>query len=107
LEPRLKAGLLVQALVRRCGVELLPAYVARKGDAESGAVLVKRISPGWRCTVFQVVFAENGERAWIAATGEEPVAEAVADAFITRQARIDEDLWTVEVEAPETWVPGI
>jgi hypothetical protein len=105
VEPRLKAGLLVQALVRRCGVELLPAYVARKGDAESGAVLIKRVSPGWRCTVFQTVFGENGERRWIAASGETPVAEAEADAFVARQTGFDCDLWVVEVEAPETWTP--
>ncbi len=106
MEPRLKAGLLVQALVRRCGVELLPAYVSRKGDADSGAVLVKRVSPGWHCTVFQIVFADDGARVWVAATGDEPKPEAEADAFIDRQARIDDDLWVVEVEAPETWTPA-
>jgi hypothetical protein len=106
VEPRLKAGLLVQALIRRCGVEMLPAYVTRRGDPDSGAVLVKRVAPGLACTVFQTVFATDGARTWIAATGDTPVAEADADAFISRQIGYDEDLWVVEIEAPKTWVPG-
>jgi len=104
MEPRLKAKLLVQALVRRCGAENRAAYVVRRGDADSGAVLVKRVSTEG-CTVFQTVFAEDGTRRWVAAAGETPQAEAEADAFLARQTRIDEDAWVVEVEAPADWMP--
>lgn len=104
MEPRLKAKLLVQALVRRCGVENRAAYVVRRGDADSGAVLVKRVSAEG-CTVFQTIFSEDGARRWIAATGDAPGAEADADAFLARQTRIDEDAWVVEVEAPPDWTP--
>ena len=106
MEPRLKAGLLVQALVRRCGVENLSAYVTRKGDPDSGAVLVKRVAPGFLCTVFQTVFGDDGQRQWIAGSGVAPLPEAEADAFIARQTRYDEDIWVIEIEAPETWFPG-
>jgi len=104
LAPRLKAKLLVQALVRRCGAENRAAYVVRRGDADSGAVLVKRVSADG-CTVFQTVFSEDGDRRWIAAAGDTPQAEAEADAFVARQARFDDDLWVVEVEAPADWRP--
>ncbi len=102
---RLKAKLLVQALVRQCGVNMLPAYVVRRGDADAGAVLVKRVSSRLSCVVFQTAYGDDGKRQWIQATGDVPVMEADADSFIERQIRYDEDLWVVEVEAPENWTP--
>ncbi|MGE4528770.1 MAG: DUF1491 family protein [Rhodospirillaceae bacterium] len=104
MEPRLKAKLLVQALVRRCGAENRAAYVVRRGDADSGAVLVKRTSVEG-CTVFQTVFSDDGSRRFLAVTGDAPGPEAEADAFLARQTRIDEDAWVVEVEAPSGWTP--
>lgn len=103
--PRLKAGMLVRALIRQCTVANRAAYVIRKGDETSGAVLVKHVGPGFLCTVFQTVFADDGERRWLPMSGDAAVAEAEADAFIDRQIRYDEDLWVVEVEAPAGWTP--
>jgi len=103
--PRLKAGLLVRALIRQCMSVNQAAYVTRKGDDTSGAVLIKRVSPGFLCVVFQSVFVDDGQRKWMPMTGPEPVAEAEADAFVARQTRYDEDLWVVEVEAPDYWTP--
>ncbi|SBW07995.1 conserved hypothetical protein [uncultured Alphaproteobacteria bacterium] len=105
LEPRLKAELLVQALLRHAQAAARAAYVTRRGDAQSGAVLVKHVGPGFRCTVFQTAFADDGARRWLPMTGDLPVAEAEADAFVARQCRYDEDLWVVEIEAPEGWSP--
>lgn len=104
-EPRLKAELLVQALLRQAQAATRAGYVTRRGDAQSGAVLVKHVGPGFRCTVFQTVFADDGRRRWLPMTGDAPVAEAEADAFVSRQCRYDEDLWVVEIEAPEGWTP--
>lgn len=105
LEPRLRAELLVKALLRQCVAGGHAAYVLRRGDADSGAVLIKRVSPDHLCVVFQTVFADDGRRQWTATTGDAPQQEAEADAFIARQADYDEDLWVVEVEAPRTWMP--
>jgi len=78
--------------------------VVRRGDADSGAVLVVALAPGGTATVFQVVFDGEGARLWQAVRAG--VAAAEADAFAARQAEIDEDLWIVEVEAPEGWTPA-
>ncbi len=104
---RLKAKVMVQALLRQCGVDLLSAYVIRRGDEGAGAVLIKRVSSRSSCVVFQTVYGDSGRRQWIQATGDVPVMEADADAFIERQVRYDEDVWVVEVEASESWVPPL
>jgi hypothetical protein len=71
--------------------------VIRKGDARGGAVLVKVADR--RAGVFRL-YAEtvrgDGARLWI-----EPVAsveEADLDAYASRAARIDPDIWVVEID---------
>ncbi len=97
---QLSSDIWVYALIRRVELGGSFATVVRKGDARGGAVLVKTIN------------RRNGEvRLWAEATGPEgnpvwmrPVIsenEADLDAYIARAARIDPDIWVVEVEDAE------
>jgi len=97
-EARLKTRLVVQAAVRLCGVRAIPVAVTRRGDEDAGTILVKLNQLDLGCTVLVEARAPDGSRAWLRATGETPVAEEAADAYIARQARRDPDLWVVEIE---------
>ena len=85
------------ALIRRAELGGAFATVARKGDARAGAMLVKLFNPRTReTTLYAEATRGDGERVWM-----QPVAshaEADIDAYITRAARIDPDLWVVEIE---------
>ena len=90
----------VAALVRR--VELAGGFatVARKGDARSGAVLVKTFDPRSReARLYGQAFARDGETVWMRPLNS--VTEADVDAYAERAARIDPDLWVVEIEAAD------
>jgi hypothetical protein len=98
VEPRLKTGLWIRALIRRCDLAAVAVAVAARGDTDSGAVLLKFRDRQAGCSVLAQARGRQGELVWMRATGPEPVAEAEADSYIARQRRRDPDIWVVEIE---------
>ncbi len=96
----LSADIWVAALIRRAELGGAFAAVARKGDARAGSVLVKAVNRGeGGARLYSEATRGDGERIWM-----QPVAstvEADLDAYIERTARIDPDLWVVEIEDRE------
>ena len=104
--PRLKAELWIQATIRRCITDNIPAVVVKRGDADAGSLLVKHNRFQEGCRVLVPVTSPTGGMAWMAGTGPNPVAEAEADAYIARQRGRDPDLWVLEIEDPRSrWCP--
>ncbi len=97
-EPRLRSKLLVQAGVRLCSERGVAATVARRGDPDAGAVYVKLNLFERGCAVLNRARTGEGRMAWLRATGDAPVAEAEADAWLEREAGRDPDIWVLEVE---------
>jgi hypothetical protein len=103
-EPRVKAGMWVQAALRLGNAHGRFGAVLRRGDADAGGVLVVlRGQAG--LSVLSQVRAANGELGWLRATGPESVDQATADAYVARQVRVDPDLWVVEFESPDLLPP--
>ncbi len=96
--PRLKAEIWVKALIRRCEVAGAQAMVVRRGDAAAGIVLVKVNRLDRTASVYSPARAGDGSLVWLPATGDGPVPEPDADAYIARQRKFDPDLWVVEIE---------
>jgi hypothetical protein len=98
MQPRLKSGLSVKALVRRCDLAAVAVAVVARGDPDAGAILIKLNSRDDGCSVLAQARGTSGELLWLRATGPAPVAECDADAYIDRQRRRDPDLWVIEIE---------
>lgn len=96
-EPRLKARLLVQAILRRYDQEAIPAYIRRKGDPDSGTVLLKiALGPQQALLLSQARDAE-GRAGWLR-QGAGAITEAEAEAAIEKAVKRDPDVYVIEVE---------
>lgn len=99
MSERLNTALWVQAHLWRCSAEGIPAYVVRKGEPESGMVVLKLALPGRRAKVFSQSRDLDGRLGWLAGLNGAEVDEHEADEYVARQIRRDPDLWVVEVES--------
>ena len=98
MQPRLKTGIWISALVRRCDLAAIPVAVLSRGDGDAGAILLKFNSGIGGCSVLTHARGRDGELLWMRATGPNLVDEATADAYIARQRGRDPDIWVVEIE---------
>jgi hypothetical protein len=93
----LSTDIWVGALIRRAEAGGAFAAVVRKGDARAGAVLVKVVNRmEGRAQLYAEATRMDGERVWMqpAPSDQEPDL----DAYITRAARVDPDIWVVEID---------
>lgn len=95
---RLKARIWVQAQIRLCDRDAIPAVVARKGDPDAGAILIKLNRGAEGCQVLTQTRSPDGQLAWLRGTGDQPIPEAEADAYVVRQVGRDPDIWVIEIE---------
>ena len=100
MQPRLKSGIFVRALVRRAEVAGAQAYVVRKGSEEAGAIFLKVSRLDGSCVVLNQARDGEGELVWARPLGE-ACDDARAGAYFERQIKFDPDLWILEIEDRE------
>ena len=93
----LSTDIWVAALIRRAEQGGAFAVVARKGDPRAGAVLVRVVDRrADTVRLYAEALRGDGERVWMQpALGR---TEEDLEAYVARAARIDPDLWVVEIE---------
>ncbi len=95
----LKTDFWASALIRRAQIGGAFAAVARKGDADAGAVLVKVATLDRKARLYAPARNGEGERIWLdlsaGALGDD---EAEVDAASRKRTEQDPDLWVIEVE---------
>jgi len=98
-DSRLPTGLWVEAEVRRLNGSLIPCYVVKRGNYDSGLVILK--SNGLKGAVR--LYAQERDfmtdtLVWRPVPEDAPMDEPVADTYITRAISRDPDVWVIEVE---------
>ena len=95
----LKTWIWAQALVRRAQIGGAFATVARRGDSDAGAVLVKVATTQGKARLFAPAQDGEGARIWLelsaGALGDD---ETAIDAYAAKRTKSDPDLWIIEIE---------
>jgi hypothetical protein len=102
---RLPTELWLTAGLRRCSAEGIPAAVVRRGEKQSGTVILKINQLESGCRILTQARDLDGELTWFAALDGALVEEAEADAYVERTAQRDPDVWVVEIEHRDGWHP--
>jgi len=97
-EPRLKARLLVQAILRRYDLEAIPVYVRRQGDPDAGAILLKIAVSRDRAMILSQARDAEGRAGWLRIGGTDPLSDQEAETAIEKAIRRDPDLHVIEIE---------
>lgn len=105
MNPRLATHVWVGAGIRLCSQRGIPAVVARRGDRDAGDVVIKQNMLENGCRVLVRVLSGTGERVFRSIGGDLPIGEGRADALIAKRISADPDLWVVEVESRDGWLP--
>ena len=99
---RLKSGIWVNAYLRRCAVEAVPAMVVRRGQADAGAIFIAVDRLDGTIQLYGPAPAgldeTDSERFWVPCFDGKAVSEEKSNAYIERQADFDPDLWVIAVE---------
>ncbi len=99
LMAELKTDFWASALIRRAQSAGAFAAVARKGDVDAGAVLVKVATLDGRARLYGPARNGEGERIWLdLSAGALGDAEADVDAHLRKRASNDPDIWVIEIE---------
>jgi len=94
----LRARFWVDALRWRAEGAGASVYVEKKGDPDSGSVLLKVLLPDRLAQLYAPMRNFQGERVWMQPLGDDPVPESDAGAYVTRRLDDDPDLWLVEID---------
>lgn len=95
----LKTEIWVSALLRRVAVSGSFAAIARKGDPDGGAVLVKVATMDGRARLYAPARAGEGDRIWLdLSAGSLGDNERDVDDYARKRAEGDPDIWVVEIE---------
>ena len=93
----LSTDIWVSGLIRRAELGGAFPVVVRKGDPRAGAVIVKVVNRSdGTARLYVEAVRSDGERVWMHPAASRQ--EDDLDQYIERSARVDPDLWVVEID---------
>ena len=104
-DDRLPTHIWIDAHLKRCSVEGIPAVVVNSGEKMGGTVLLKIYQAGVGCRLLSQMRDFDGNLSWYSAHDEQVIEERDADERIRKSIERDPDLWVIEIESRDGSVP--
>jgi hypothetical protein len=97
MDVRLPAALEVAGMVRRAETAGGFGMILRKGDPDSGTILVVGLDREGLGTLYERLPDPSGPRRWTEVRRQDPADRPAFDEYLDRRKRQDGDLWIVEL----------
>ena len=103
---RLPTEVEATGMLRRAEAEGGFATVIRKGDPQSGALLLVIASRGTHAACLERILTLDGDYAWQRCGPAESASSIEVADFLARRTRFDPDSWIIELDiaAPERFI---
>lgn len=98
MSDRMPTELFVSANVRKCQSENIPVYVEKKGDPNSGMIMLKVLDADFKCRIFSQMRDIDGNLKWFDRLDGERISEGEAAQISNAAKSGDPDLWVIEIE---------
>jgi hypothetical protein len=98
--PRLAAGVIASALIRRVNSEGGHATVLAKGDPTSGSILLLCANRGKVSSLRERLMMADGRYQWQEAGPPEARESGDFTPYLSRRRERDPDLWVIELDIP-------
>ena len=98
MDARVPSHVEVSGLIRSVSAEGGFATVLRKGDRDSGSILVVLTENGTNPRLFERLPSLEGARKWSLTLTQDPENKADFKDYLTRRGDRDPDLWIVELD---------
>jgi hypothetical protein len=100
---RLRADIFVSALLRRCGVDNVPAILRRRGAAEAGAIFIKVDRLDGTATLYGPApqseeMPDGVDRLFARLHKADAIDTPDAEDRLRKEIAFDSDLWIVEID---------
>ena len=95
---KLKTQLLVNAAMRLADKDVIPFYVTKKGDPDSGIIFIEVEASHTHSMLYTRTLNFEGFYEYRAISGDEPLPRPDIMALIDREIDRDSDCWVISVE---------
>ena len=104
-DDRLPTHLWIDAHLKRCSVEGIPAVIINSGEKMGGTVLLKIYQARVGCRLMSQTRDLDGNLSWDPAHKEKVIDERDADEYNQKSIDRDPDLWVLEIESRDGTAP--
>ena len=104
-DDRLPTHIWIDAHLKRCSVEGIPAVIINSGEKMGGTVLLKIYQASVGCRLMSQTRDLDGNLSWYPAHKEEVIDERDADEYIQKSIDRDPDLLVLEIESRDGTAP--
>ena len=95
---KLKSHMIVTAAMRLADQHIIPFYVLKKGDPDSGSIFIEIEADHQHSTLYSRAITFEGFYEYRSVSGNDPLPRHEISEMIEREIRRDDDCWVIATQ---------